>query len=122
MRDIDPHLRWRENPFYVLGVEPGASELETEREGRKLLAQLELGLAAARFAQTPLGPVERTVDNVRRALSELRDPQKRRQHALWARLPIAQRTSAPSAAPDSSAPTEALKWPEAMHALGWRGL
>jgi preprotein translocase subunit Sec63 len=113
MRDADPLLRWQENPFYLLGIDASASALEAERQGRKLLAQLELDLAAARVARTPVGPVERTVESVRKALSELRDPKKREQHALWARLP--------AAAPVQ--PTGvALIWPDAMRAIGWPGI
>jgi hypothetical protein len=119
MRDFDPLLRWQENPFYLLGLEPTATELQTEREGRKLLAQLELGIASVRFARTPLGPVERSAELVRSALSELRDPERRRLHALWARLPVAEGADDPGAkdgARDARAP-----W-DAMRALGWLGL
>jgi len=115
MRDPDPLLRWQENPFYLLGLEPSASHLEVERHGRKLLAQLELELAAARVADTPLGPVERTVDSVRRALAELGDPKKREQHALWAQLPAVR----PG---ESIAQADALTWPDMMRAIGWPGL
>ena len=114
MRDVDPLQRWRENPFYLLGLDPSASELVAEREGRKLLAQLELGLAAARIANTPLGPVERSAESVRKALSELRDPAKRRQYALWAQLP--------AAASESPSEGQNPTWPDAMLALGWPGI
>jgi hypothetical protein len=115
MRDADPLLRWQENPFYLLGLDASDSALEAERQGRKLLAQLELDLAAARVAHTPLGPVQRTVESVRKALSELHDPKKREQHALWARLPVVAKS-------ESSAPANALIWPDAMRAIGWPGI
>jgi hypothetical protein len=114
--EVDPLKRWRENPFFLLAVAPGTPELEIEREGRKLLAQLELGLQAVRSVDTPLGPVERTPDNVRAALAELKDPRKRRAHALWARLRDAGASNGESA-------SRALEpYAGAMQALGWPGL
>lgn len=115
MADSEPLRRWKENPFFLLELAPEVSALEAERHGRKLLAQLELGVSSARTAQTPLGPVERTADGVRRALAALQNPQERRVHALWARLP----------APDSSTPTTApaaAPAESAMAAIGWPGL
>lgn len=78
--------RLARNPFYVLGVPPMASAVEVEREGRKLLGMLELGLASARHYLCPLGKRERTPEMVREAMAELRDPQKRLLCELWARL------------------------------------
>src|SRR5688572_16342451 len=78
--------RLRENPFYVLGVRPEASRVEVEREGLKLLGMLELGLASARSYTTPVGVAERTPEGVRRAMAELRDPDRRVLHELWARM------------------------------------
>ena len=101
--------RLRDNAFHVLGVTPEATRAEVEREGQKLLAQLQLGLAeAARYA-TPLGPQPRDADTVRSALAALRDPRSRLQHTLWARLPA---RSSPSRS--ASAPA----WPGALVALG----
>jgi hypothetical protein len=118
MSESDPLLRWRENPFYLLGLDPSASELEVEREGRKLLAQLELGLAAVRVAHTPVGDVTRTPERVRDALAELRDSRKRKRHALWARLPVANIES-----PNGESSHNArAPWSEAMSAVGWPGL
>lgn len=79
---MDPLHRWMQNPFFVLRLTPSASNLEIEREGRKILGQLEIGLKTARFVETPLGTLERTADDVRRALAELRDPQKRAEHEI----------------------------------------
>src|SRR5579862_4587228 len=78
--------RIRDNPFYVLGVKPDAPRVEIEREGQKLLGMLELGLTSAASYATPVGPGERTADKVRRAMAELRDPERRLGHELWARL------------------------------------
>jgi curved DNA-binding protein CbpA len=111
----------RDNPFYVLGLRPSATRAEVEREGQKLLGMLELKLSSAAKYPTPVGPGERTADKVRRAMAELRDPERRLEHELWARLEPA----APSA---TSEPAEAAPprkkadapWAGAMTALGWR--
>lgn len=73
------------NPFHVLGLSPDCSRAEIEREGQKLLGMLELGLSAARTYHTPLGKFERTTESVREAMAELRDPDRRLGHELWAR-------------------------------------
>ena len=122
------HSPLERNPFYVLGVPADASPREVEREGAKLLGMLSLGLEAARRYATPLGQRVRDADMVREALAELRDPQRRLAHELWARLDAA-------AAPEASAPAhqEAANprettepaagsedgWP-ALAAFGWR--
>lgn len=116
MSALDALQRWRQNPFFLLGVAPTASDAEIEREGRKLLAQLELGLQAVVLAQTPLGTVERTPDAVRAALAQLRDPRKRQRHALWARVP-------PRPAGAAASSDGALEpFAGAMAAVGWPGL
>lgn len=79
--------RLLENPFYVLGLRPGCSRSEIEREGQKLLGMLELGLSAARRYDTPLGAQPRDAERVRWAMAELRDPTRRLVHELWAWLP-----------------------------------
>lgn len=97
------------NPFYVLGVPPGASRAIIEEQAQKLLGMLELGLDGATSYATPLGPRPRTADDVRAALAELRDPERRLQHELWAQLePRA--AAAPVAEEDG--------WSEAFGALG----
>jgi hypothetical protein len=73
------------NPFLVLALHTGASRDELERQGAKLLALLAAGVAGAAVYQTPLGPRERSPEAVREALAELRDPQKRALHEVWAR-------------------------------------
>src|SRR5262249_21505241 len=104
--------RWRENPFFILGIAPDTGELEAERVGRKLLGQLELGLSSVRIAETPLGPLERTPELVRQALADVHDLRRRDLLALLASLPAAQ---VEGAAPELQAP-----WAEAMQALGWK--
>jgi curved DNA-binding protein CbpA len=113
--------RVRDNPFYVLGLRPDASRVEIEREGQKLLGMLELSLqSAARYA-TPLGSMERTADKVRRAMAELRDPDRRLEHEIWARLdPKAAPPPAADDAPAPDRPRADAPWPGALAALGWR--
>ena len=102
--------RLEENPFHVLGVPTDAAPVEVERAGQKLLAMLAVGLEAAQTYRTPLGPRTRDADLVRRALDELRDPDRRLLHEVWAALP-----------PEELAPEPDLlePWPEALQALGW---
>ena len=91
--------RVTQNPFHVLGLGPEATRAEIEGEGQKLLAMLELGLDGAGRYATPLGDATRTAEDVRRALAELRDPVRRLEHELWARLrgsPPARRPRPPS--------------------------
>ena len=95
--------RFSENPFYILGLRPDCSRADLEREGQKLLAMLELQMEAARSYPTPLGPMPRTADAVRQAMAELRDPQRRLLHELWAQLPAA--PPAAGAASSAAAPT-----------------
>lgn len=99
-----------ENPFLILGLDPRCTRAEIEREGRKLLDMLKLGLANSQSYETPLGPRERDAESVRRAMSELRDPDKRLIHELWGRA----RTIA--LPPESATPEP---WSEALRALGW---
>lgn len=83
----NPSRRIAHNPFYILGLSPECSRIEIEREGQKLLGMLQVGLSAARTYTSPLGRHERTAEQVREAMAELRDPDKRLSHELWARLP-----------------------------------
>jgi hypothetical protein len=66
-----------DNPFFVLELPPTATPMEIERQGRMLLARLELGLASARTRPSPLGPRPRSADDVRRAMQVLADPRRR---------------------------------------------
>ncbi len=111
----DPRRRIADNPFYVLGLPPECSLLEVEREGRKLLGMLELGLSDARSYRTPLGPRERTSEKVREAMAELREPERRLSHEMWARLRPDAARSAPH--PEREPPGG---WPDALARLGWR--
>ena len=83
----DARGRWRENPFFLLGLSPECSGAEVERAGQKLLALLAIDSGPAKTVLTPLGERERTPDAVRAAMAELRDPERRLVHELWARLP-----------------------------------
>lgn len=101
----DPRARFLENPFYVLGLRPDATRAEVEREGQKLLGMLELRLSSVATYATPVGTATRTADAVRRAMAELRSPEKRIVHELWARI-APEPVAAPPAAdrPERPAP------------------
>jgi hypothetical protein len=121
--------RITENPFYVLGLRPECSRADLEREGQKLLALLELSVESVKTYRTPLGPMPRTADRVRKALAELRDPQKRLLHELWAQLPATEPEPPAAAAPGLSDSSDASDggdggevpgpWPDAREALGF---
>lgn len=124
--------RLQENPFYVLGLRPGCSRSEIEREGQKLLGMLELGLSAARRYDTPLGAQPRDAERVRWAMAELREPARRLVHELWAWLPAqplagppgdadaALREGLAGAGASAAAARESLAtWPQALLALGY---
>jgi len=120
---IDPAAveKIRDNPFYVLGLPPSATRAEVEREGQKLLGMIELKLARAAQYATPVGPGERTADKVRRAMAELRDPERRLEHELWARLePASTTAAAPVPAGDRPRRRADAPWPGALQQLGWR--
>ncbi|HND09298.1 MAG TPA: hypothetical protein PKL17_07050 [Pseudomonadota bacterium] len=108
--------RFLENPFYVLGVRPECSRAEMEREGQKLLGMLEIGLPSAKKYKTPLGEAERTPEMVRQAMAELRDPQRRLLHELWAQLPAERVAITPNGSDGGSGPGP---WPDAVSALGF---
>lgn len=113
----DPRCRIADNPFYVLSLTPDCSRVEIEREGQKLLGMLEVGLSAARHYWTPLGEMERTSHKVREAMSELRDPERRLRHELWARLAPDHFGVEPV---DERARAEAPGFASAGVRLGWR--
>jgi hypothetical protein len=105
----------RDNAFFVLGLETSATAMEIERQGRKLLGMLELGMEAGREYQTPVGRFERTEQSVRRAMAELQDPRRRLMHELWA---AAGSTPASDGGSETDAPARA--WDDALAAFGWR--
>jgi hypothetical protein len=114
-RKDDPAARWRENPFFVLGLPPECTRADVERTGQKLLALLAIDSGPARRFTTPLGEGARTPDRVRAAMAELRDPERRLVHEMWARVaPVGTLASPPDA------PGELRPWPEARLAIGWR--
>lgn len=104
----DPREALVKNPFLVLGVPVTASLAELEREGQRLLDALALGMDAAAQYATPLGPRPRGAEEIREALAELRDPERRALHEVFA--PPADLAPAASGLEP---------WPEALAALGW---
>ncbi len=66
-----------DNPFFVLELPATATPMEIERQGKLILARLELGLTSAQTHPSPLGPRPRSTDDVRRAMQVLADPRRR---------------------------------------------
>lgn len=87
MLPAEPGLPLTMNPFGVLELAPGASRAEIERAGQRLLGMLSAGLDGASRHASALGPRKRTVDAVRRAVADLREPELRLRAELWARAP-----------------------------------
>lgn len=71
------------NPFFVLELSPEAGPLDVERQGKRLVAELELGRPSARRFPSPFGEQPRDETAVRAAVAALRDPRLR---ALYARF------------------------------------
>lgn len=119
--------RIRDNAFHVLELTPSCSRLDVERQGQKLLAMLELGLSAAVTYPTPVGHAVRDAEKVRVAMARLRDPDKRLEEELWARLAADAPRAAPPPDEDADlglgslprAPRPDRPWPSALAALGW---
>lgn len=116
VRDFGSRSRIADNPFYILALPPDCSRLEVEREGQKWLGMLEVGLSAARHYWTPLGTMERTTHKVREAMAELRDPERRLRHELWARLAPEHAGDVPNA---ERRPADAPGFSQARARLGW---
>ena len=120
--------RIRDNPFYVLGLRPDATRQAIERQGTKLLGMLELELKSASAYPTPVGRAARTPEKVRSAMAELRDPARRLEHEIWARLdPDAVPTATREVTPgdeELSPPAARAEdpWPDALAALGWKAV
>lgn len=140
MSDADPAcaalIRIRDNAFHVLELAPSCNRLDVERQGQKLLAMLELGLASAASYPTPVGPAARDADKVRLAMAKLRDPDRRLEEELWARLRASSKQPvSPDAPADATADLDSdpsievtplpraprfdAPWPEALQAFGW---
>lgn len=71
------------NPFLVLGLSPDSPPAAVERKGALLLSMLAIGAGEAANYKTPLGMGKRTVEMVRQAMDELRDPERRLLHEWW---------------------------------------
>ncbi|HVI00088.1 MAG TPA: hypothetical protein VM869_15330 [Enhygromyxa sp.] len=109
--------RLASNPFYVLGLRPDCARAEIEREGQKLIGMLELELSAAATYRSPIGEHRRTPELVREAMAELRDPNRRLLHELWATLEPA--VPAPSSASADEDDEANLAPFPALRALGF---
>jgi hypothetical protein len=111
--------RLAHNPFYVLELRPDCSRAEIERAGQTLLGMLELELAAAQSYASPIGRHRRSPELVREAMAELRDPNRRLLHELWATLePRADTEGEPEPIETSSDVTDTSPFP-ALQVLGF---
>lgn len=110
------------NPFYVLELRPAATRPDVERQGGRLLSMLEVGIARSARFDTPVGEQARTPEAVRVAMAELREPDRRLRHELWATLPPgvvpAGEAAEGAPEPDSADPRGPL--PELWTLAGWR--
>lgn len=117
--------RLASNPFYVLELRPDCTRAEVERQGQKLIGMLELELSAAASFPTPFGLRRRTPEAVREAMAELRDPNRRLLHELWATLDPGTHMDAAQGSGASPGPDLELdEGPDlrpfpALHALGF---
>lgn len=112
----DSRARLMRNPFYLLELNADCSRAELERAGQRLLAMIELALPGSERVETPYGVTTRSADDLRQALADLRDPERRLVHELWFR-------SRPWTAmpPVGAGEPEALRpWTRARAAFGWR--
>lgn len=103
------------NPFHVLGLRPDATRADVEREAQRLIAMIEVGLKDAGSYASPTGGMPRDADAVRAAAAELRDPERRLVHELWAALPPGED------ALFDDGPERIPGFDAAALALGWRG-
>ena len=76
--------RFTKNPLLVLGLAPGASRMDIERTGQKILGLLAIEARSASTYDTPWGPQPRDESLVRQALAQLKDPAARLRAELWA--------------------------------------
>lgn len=74
------------NPYYVLGLGPDATPGEIEREGRKILALIDVGSPRGLKYECALGELDRDATLVRESIAVLRDPKARAKYACLARL------------------------------------
>ncbi|MCB1053391.1 MAG: hypothetical protein H6510_02635 [Acidobacteria bacterium] len=71
---------WLKNPFFTLAISPKASAAEVERAGQLLSSKLAAGSEAIKTYSVLGHRFERDDFEIKWALSELRDPEKR---LLW---------------------------------------
>jgi hypothetical protein len=112
--------RLAHNPFYVLELRPDCSRAEVERAGQKWLGMIELDLSAAHSYRSPLGRHRRSPELVRIAMAELRDPNRRLLHELWATLePSGELEGEASGASEPTHEHADTRAFPALHALGF---
>ena len=102
------------NPFFVLELDANAGVVEVDRQGKRLLAELELKRAKAAHFPSPFGKQRRDEEAVRAAMATLRDPRLR---SIYARFvpPRASWVDADGDAPVAAAVHKNGAYPE-LHA------
>ena len=111
------HERLVKNPLLVLGLGSGATLLEVERAGQKLLSLLSIGASSAQFYPTPWGDQPRDEHLIRAAVAALKDPSARLRAELWLVEPGD--PSAPEVLGDDPV-DRTLPAALAFRAVGWR--
>lgn len=111
-----------ENPFWVIGVSPDATPGEIEREGRKVLALIEVGAARGLVFEGPGGPTRRDATMVREAIAALRDPLRRARWATLARLLSLDAADRAIVAEKGHAAAVDAPLPGALARFGFKGL
>lgn len=106
------------NAFYVLGLAADAPPGDIEREGRKLLGLLELGVAKGSEYICALGTFRRDATMVREAMATLRDPARRARESALAAI-LGSEASETGETRTSAGPVAPM--PEALHLAGYRG-
>jgi hypothetical protein len=106
--------RFTHNAFHVLDLPVDASAADVRRQAARLVDRLVNSDPGAGRYDTPVGPRVRDAAMVQRAATQLRDPDERVQHEIWAAVP--RRDATPRAVLVEGSPG----WPGAPAAFGWR--
>ena len=100
------------NPFFVLELDASATVVDVDRQGKRLLAELELAKKSARSFPSPFGRQPRDEARVRAAMATLRDPRLRAAYARFVPPRASWPADAGEAAVVDDAPTAGRAYPE----------
>ncbi len=110
------------NAYYVLGLAADATPGDIEREGRKLLGLLELGVGKAATYTCALGTFRRDATLVRESMALLRDPARRARESALAAILGTDRPASSVAEHARRSAGPAAPLAEALRLAGYRGL